>query len=298
MVGLCIIRIGVARYNKSIVVSNAKEQMNQGEVGLAVCSGYLDEKMQSIPLIEWWYSEENEKYYLFLPQSFKNNPNVVWVVGEEVDILLDGNVVDSGDSLTFREEYEIIFADGAKYELEIMYSGSVASLFLNLESGDLDYIHENKENEEKADYILLDENGKLNNYGLIESFSCRGNASFTDTEKKSYRLKLKESQYLLGLGEDRDWILLANAFDETLSKNMIVNTISHRLNMNYVPDMDYVDVYANGEYLGNYLLSEKIEIDNDRVNIRDLEKETQKLNLEVDLALGEVVIEDPNKLYS
>lgn len=102
MVSLCIIRIGVATHNKSIVVSNAKEQMNQGEVGLVDYSGYLDEKMQAIPLIEWWYSEENEKYYFFLPHSFKNNPNVVWVVGDEVNILLDGKEVSTGEPLIFR----------------------------------------------------------------------------------------------------------------------------------------------------------------------------------------------------
>ena len=37
------------------------------------------------------------------------------------------------------------------------------------------------------------------------------------------------------------------------------------------------DVYINGEYRGNYLLMEKIEVSNNRLNIRNLEKELEEL---------------------
>ena len=103
---------------------------------------------------------------------------------------------------------------------------------------------------------------------------------------------------ILGLGEDKDWLLISNVFDSSLSRNKIVNSLADDLEVNYVPDMDYVDLYINGDYMGNYLLSEKIEIGSDRVNIRDLGEMTESLNGEDDLSKYDRVVEDPDKLFS
>jgi len=59
-----------------------------------------------------------------------------------------------------------------------------------------------------------------------------------------------------------------------------------------------VDLYANGEYVGNYVLAEKIEVGSERVNIRDLSDENELANPGVDFTSCEQVVEDPDKLFS
>ena len=179
-----------------------------------------------------------------------------------------------------------------------MYSGDIATMFLETETGVLDYIHESKEIIEAADYTLFDYQGNLNNYGHIMEMACRGNVSFKFVDKKSYRMKLQEKTQMLDLGAERDWILLANMLDRTLSRNIIVNTMAKELDMDYVPDMTYVDLYANGEYIGNYVLAERIEVGDERVNIQDLSEANELANPGLDFASCEQVIEQPGKLFS
>ena len=69
------------------------------------------------------------------------------------------------------------------------------------------------------------------------------------------------------MGTAKKWILTANAFDDTLLRNAVAFSIAKMLGLDYTPDVQFVDVYANGKFLGNYLLSEKIEIGKNRINI-------------------------------
>jgi len=77
---------------------------------------------------------------------------------------------------------------------------------------------------------------------------------------------------------ERQWILVPNAFDDTLLKSKICYDIAYGMGLAYTPECQYVDCYINGEYRGNYLLSEKVEIGENRVAIYNLEKENETLN--------------------
>ena len=68
--------------------------------------------------------------------------------------------------------------------------------------------------------------------------------------------------------------------------------------LTFTPDAKYIDVYANGEYIGNYLLTEKIEIDENRVNINNLEKEMELLNSNQELSECEFFMEQQGRLFS
>lgn len=46
----------------------------------------------------------------------------------------------------------------------------------------------------------------------------------------------------------------------------------------FTMDSKSVDLYLNGSYNGTYLLTEKVEIDKNRVNITDMEKATEEVN--------------------
>jgi hypothetical protein len=74
---------------------------------------------------------------------------------------------------------------------------------------------------------------------------------------------------LLGMPPENDWILLANYNDKTFLRNYLAFEI-FRETGHYAPRSRYCEVVLNGSYQGIYLLTEKIKIDENRVNISKL----------------------------
>lgn len=96
----------------------------------------------------------------------------------------------------------------------------------------------------------------------------RGNSTLF-VPKSSYKIKLDESTKFLSKYKERDWILLANYIDQTLMRNALAYTFAATLDIGFTPSVVFVDVYLNGEYQGNYLLTDQIEVTNDRVQIEE-----------------------------
>jgi hypothetical protein len=94
----------------------------------------------------------------------------------------------------------------------------------------------------------------------------RGNATWT-YPKKPYKLKLDSKADLLGMGEDKDWTLLASYCDKSLMRTSIAFKLSRLLNFPWTPKDRFVELVLNGEYIGNYQLTESIKQDVRRVNI-------------------------------
>lgn len=95
----------------------------------------------------------------------------------------------------------------------------------------------------------------------------RGNTSWTDMPKKSYKIEFLNKQSMLGMPKDRDWALIANYADKTLMKNYLMYHLSAELGAYYAPRCEFVELYLNKEYLGVYLLTETIKIAKQRINI-------------------------------
>lgn len=100
----------------------------------------------------------------------------------------------------------------------------------------------------------------------------RGNYSWEEYEKKSYKLKLAEKENLfdLGNGKERIWVLLANHGDQSLLRNHVALEYSRYFQgIAWGPASTSVEVYLNGEYVGVYLLAEEIKVSGDRVAVDD-----------------------------
>ncbi len=94
----------------------------------------------------------------------------------------------------------------------------------------------------------------------------RGNSSWTAFPKHSYRIKLDEKAPLLGMNADRDFCLIGNYTDPSLMRNIIAADMASAMqHLYYTPAYRSVDLFINGKYAGVYMLSEKIEDDDDRV---------------------------------
>ncbi len=94
----------------------------------------------------------------------------------------------------------------------------------------------------------------------------RGNATWI-YPKKPYKLKLDNKADILGMGADKDWVLLANYCDKTLLRTGIALRLSQLMNFQWTVKDRFVEVVLNGEYLGNYQMAEGIKQDSKRVDI-------------------------------
>ncbi|MCR5628418.1 CotH kinase family protein [Eubacterium sp.] len=106
----------------------------------------------------------------------------------------------------------------------------------------------------------------------LEYVKGRGNSTWLQS-KKPYKIKLEDSEELLGMPANKHWALLANYFDYTLLRNRYTFYLAEKLGLNYTPESIAVDVVMDGEYYGSYQLSETIRIDKNRIEIDDLDKE-------------------------
>lgn len=97
----------------------------------------------------------------------------------------------------------------------------------------------------------------------------RGNSTW-GLPKKPYRVKLKNKSEILGMPSDRDWNLIANYSDKTLLRNRVAFELGNRIGVAFTPRNQFVELVMNGEYVGNYLLTEQVEVEKSRVDINEL----------------------------
>lgn len=97
---------------------------------------------------------------------------------------------------------------------------------------------------------------------------ARGNSTLW-MPKRSYRVKFAEKTPFLSEYAERDWVLLANFADQTLIRNKLAFDLARSMNMAFAPMAEFVDIYMNGSYDGNYMLTDQIEVTRNRVNIEE-----------------------------
>ena len=99
----------------------------------------------------------------------------------------------------------------------------------------------------------------------------RGNSTWTNSDKKPYRLKFAESQKFLGKGyaKSKSWTLLANAGDKSMIRNALTRELGLFVGLPFCPAARFVDLYLNGNYRGTYQISDHVNVDNKRVEVND-----------------------------
>ena len=100
----------------------------------------------------------------------------------------------------------------------------------------------------------------------------RGNSTWKAHEKKPYRIQMKEGLDIFGMGESKEWALLANAVDRTMIKNRLTYWLGSNLGLSYSPQMVPVDVVMIGSRigrvnLGSYYICETVSFEPSRIAI-------------------------------
>ena len=120
-----------------------------------------------------------------------------------------------------------------------------------------------------AELWLVDENDEV----LYEdSIAIRGRGNSTwGLPKKPYRIKFREKTKFLGSdrANAKKWTLLANHADKTLFRNALASYVGDLCGQVFTPAAKFVDLTLNGEYLGNYQISDQIDVRKKRVHITE-----------------------------
>jgi len=198
--------------------------------------------------------------------------------------LSTGKTLDLSDKKTVDArgaECYVTSVDGTEYTF---YRGSVASLFVETSKG-LNYVEQNKNNRDKeAKIAVINANGEVEYCDTDETESeikGRGNATW-GYKKKPYQIKLSSKTALLGMDKAKTWILLANYTDQSALHNALAFKLGGDLSVPYNIEYNFADLYIDGEYRGLYMICEKVQIDGNRIDISELEKDNEEANPNVD----------------
>lgn len=153
------------------------------------------------------------------------------------------------------------------------HSENLHTVYIHL-SGSINSI--TKDTFTEADIRVVNPKGDIE-YNESDNFiKGRGNSTW-DLEKKPYYIKLKKKAGLCGMEPDRKWLLLANSLEATKLTNKLFFDFSKKSGLPFSTDSEWIDLYINGEYRGNYLLCEKIDVGTNRVDIANLEQENETI---------------------
>lgn len=121
-------------------------------------------------------------------------------------------------------------------------------------------------------YVFSD---SLNGYDGQIAIETRG-ASSASFPKKNYGFETQNNLgennnvNLLGMPKENDWILHGPFSDKSLIRNVLAFHLGN-LTDRWAPRTRYCELFINNEYVGIYILMEKIKTDDDRIDIAKLD---------------------------
>lgn len=223
------------------------------------------------------YSEGNQ-VYLFLP-SYVNSD--ILILDDTLEpIWIDGIRLNDKWQFNYDQSYLCQASDRGEilqFTLTIMKSDSVNTIFIETESGNMLNVWADKENKEPGMAFFYDEKGNKVYDGNLVYIKGRGNSTWAQ-DKKPYVIKLEESIFPFGMNDSKKWILLANSSEPSKITYKMALDMAKEIGLDSTSEARWTDIYLNGNYSGNYLICEPIEISQVDKNGQDIEKATERLN--------------------
>ena len=208
---------------------------------------------------------------------------------DEADAISDERIFDISDAKIKGKKMiriEIEFKDDEDdglFELESLEfkSADIPTLYFNVDEdkGTIEDMNRSKKNSCSGSVEISVPSGYKSEYkgkntdGVkyeVKDIHGRGNSTW-DCDKKSYVMKLSSKEDLFGMGSAKKWLLLANYYDKSLMRDKLAYNLACDMGMEYAIQSVFVDVVMNDRYIGSYLLTEKIEVKKNRVDIKDLD---------------------------
>lgn len=124
------------------------------------------------------------------------------------------------------------------------------------------------QNDEYSDFSV----GMAKKYGDENSvgIKLRGNSTML-ANKKPYRIKFDKKKSLFGLEANKNWVLLADYYDQSYIRNYAAFKIADEFdskNEIFSPTGHHVALVLNGEFKGLYLLCEQMDENKGRADVK------------------------------
>ena len=229
-----------------------------------VIPGLEDSQEQYISI----FDDEKGNYYVFLP-AYADLTKVTIQQASNQLYTLDETVLSNGMNCgDFQLETPYAFSVNQEYVATFRFyqSANVATMYVDTISGNMEYLHCDKTHRENAALSLYTADGALDYRDSLISLNGRGNSTW-EYDKRPYTMSLSSDASLLDMAAAKKWILLANAIDETNLNNKLFLDLGKKVGMQWTPDCQWVDLYLNGEYSGLYLLTEKVDVHENRLSL-------------------------------
>ncbi len=192
--------------------------------------------------------------------------NADHVLADNIEIKSGENILNFDSIIRFR-----LFTETGKHRdfiIELKNSSKQELPLMVIETYNKKKV-ENRTDWIKGRIIIDGQSSEFSNYEGEVEIKGRGNLTW-EHPKKPYSIRLKNPSSILGMETETNWVLLANAFDKTLLRNRVALEIGKHTSLAWTPDSRYVNLILNGDFLGNYLVCEKIKIGESRVDIEEL----------------------------
>ncbi len=225
-----------------------------------------------------WYKGSDNIHYLLLPSNADRTNLTVWF-NATADVKCGDTVLKNGEATSvFAEGSQFILtcAD-ASYSVRVMQATASGAIYINTESGSMDAVHADKSHKEGGTILIVDKDGNVQYDGDLDYIKGRGNSTWLHA-KKPYNIKLDSKADLFGMGKHKSWCLLANHADASMMRNQLAYDLARKLGIETTSQTFQNELYINGEYMGLYLITEKVDIGENRVDIYDLEGATEDVN--------------------
>ncbi len=203
------------------------------------------------------WEDEQGRYYFFLPSYVKDHR--LYFDGAGIaELKSEGGSTITGVPIEDGEIFSIVVASsGYSYDVTIKKSGKVPATFINTKSGNMTAIYEDRDYEEPGDLTIVRADGSVDYSGSLVSIGGKGNSSW-EQAKRPLKFETKERVSLLGMQNSSKWVLDALYREGSGLANEIAFDMARALEMDFVADSEYTDLYLNGNYVGLYKISNRV----------------------------------------
>ncbi|MBQ2938173.1 MAG: CotH kinase family protein [Clostridia bacterium] len=214
----------------------------------------------------------NNIHYLFMPQGVDISNLIINYTGKITQIS-SGTIDTENKTITnnFTKSNTItITANDNAYTVTVLQT-DLPSVSISLNGVTLNQINSgSKDTKYKGNSLIL-KTASTTKYDFTDpdvEIKGRGNFSWT-LPKKCYQFKLSSKVNVLGMGKSKTWLLIANYGDNSLMRNKLTYDLADEIGMPYTQNSQWIDLWVDGEYQGNYLLVEKVQVNTNRVELED-----------------------------
>ena len=233
------------------------------------------------------FDENGEKtgskrqYSFVLPYNAQNSE--ITFKSSDIEMMYrDGAEYLSGGSYVFAEGVYKGVSKGNEVDITVQYTSDIYQVYLTLEE-EISVVEKEKGNEVKGKILITD--GLDTEYdGGLDYIKGRGNSSWF-IKKKPYNIKTSTKVNLLDMGVSKKFAFIPMYYDKSMVRETIAVQLGKAVGIDYCLDGTHVDLYIDGEYRGVYYLTERVEVDQNRINIFDLENLNEQLNAGLELGM-------------